>query len=378
MNTKEKLNNLIIKPSVLLICGPPGIGKSTFCLGLNKYIWSAYDEYGTIFIRSFLISYDDLIDNNLEKCIIAENEWKLYRRFIIKLVELLISYLKTENISGLLNKSFNEFSEKQNIINEFKLKSPSIAESIKSKFETNIRTNLVNLSSHIVNNSNHYEQIRIIIILDDIFYYESMRYSFYKQSIKLKSSYMSYCFKPNDIKLLVERNKTRIPEKQINEFVLEKISNNFEYPNDIGWEKQFSYVSSGQDIGFKESIQIVISKFEKFDSFLVDLSKISKREKEQVQLNKTSVDNLIHKSDLILRKLISQELKKIEKPCQVLARELSKKKTLILDELKSNNTLEILHRLDQIHANVNDIDSFDHLLQSEMKLRLFEMCSFDD
>ena len=74
---------------IVLICGAPGIGKSTFCQKLSDY--SKANK-----LRTLLISYDELVDSELEACFISKSqssEWKQARQLIACLVKNLVCYL---------------------------------------------------------------------------------------------------------------------------------------------------------------------------------------------------------------------------------------------------------------------------------------------
>ena len=86
---------------LVLVIGAPGIGKSTFCRNLHRFIWSMSNQSQSQHMRSFLISYDDLMDQSIEKQVIEEmetNEWKSLRQFILKLVQVFVEFLQQQHL----------------------------------------------------------------------------------------------------------------------------------------------------------------------------------------------------------------------------------------------------------------------------------------
>lgn len=77
------------KLGLVLISGPPGTGKSTFCNQLKSYLIDVKRQ------STISISFDKIINKKLEDCMInaASSEWKTGRSIVFTLVALLIEYL---------------------------------------------------------------------------------------------------------------------------------------------------------------------------------------------------------------------------------------------------------------------------------------------
>jgi tRNA uridine 5-carbamoylmethylation protein Kti12 len=348
-----------VDSGVLLVCGVPGIGKSTFSSKLHEFINLQENVW------SFLLSYDEIIDNSLENELIKSNGWKSSRYFIMKLVKILIIYLSSYPNLNNLDVYINQEIQRLYLHDFVSNLDESVSNSIKIKFMQVVQIELAKFFE----SANRNESTRFIIILDDIFYYESMRYCFYKQSIDLNCCYMSMCFKTNDLKILFERNKSREIDKQLSETIIENIFNKFDYPDDLEWEKKFTHIFLNVSINLNDSSYLaniferIDSTFKKFNSFLFDLNERFKLNEQNLIFNKQSMENLIHKSDIILRKLISDKLKEnIDKNEKIdLASKLNKRKGVILDELKS---LVQKNELNYLFDN--------EFIENELKLKLFE------
>jgi tRNA uridine 5-carbamoylmethylation protein Kti12 len=353
--------NAIVKveSGVLLVCGVPGIGKSTLSSKLHEYINLQRNVW------SFLLSYDEIINTSLENELIKTNGWKFSRYFLMKLVRVLICLLNNyPNLSSLekcIDQEIKLFSDHDFVSNL----NDSILDLIKTKFNQIVQVELAKF----LETKNRGESVRFIVILDDVFYYESMRYCFYKQSIDLQCSYISLCLKADDLNILLERNKYRDINKQLSESIIVNIFQKFDYPNDLEWEKNFTHIFLTENINLNDSSYLaniferIDLTFKKFNSFLVDLNEKFKLNEENLRLSKHSIENLIHKSDLILRKLISDKLKenlnrneKIE-----LASKLNQRKAIILNEFKS---LDKKNELNFLFDN--------QFIENELKFKLYE------
>lgn len=362
MSTESIKSKVSVEQSgVLLVCGVPGIGKSTLSSKLHEYINSQHNVW------SFLFSYDDIITGSLENELIKLNAWKSSRYFIMKLVRILITYINSyypilDNLEKYIDQEMLNLNDHDYFVSNL---NESILNSIKMNF---VQLFQIELAKYDESNKKN-DSVRFVFILDDIFYYESMRYCYYKQSIDLNCSYMSLCLKTNNFNLLLERNKYRDLNKQLSESIIENIFKKFDYPDELEWEKSFTIVLMNDNINLNDSSYLanlferIDSTFKQFNSFLISLNEKFKLNEQNQRFNKQSIENLIHKSDIILRKLVSDKLKeilnKIEK--SIMANKLNKRKAEILDELKS---LDKKNELNYLFEN--------QFIENELKFKLYE------
>jgi tRNA uridine 5-carbamoylmethylation protein Kti12 len=354
MNQLDATNSPI-KTCLILVCGPPGIGKSTFCTELNAYIKTKSNH------KTFLISYDDLIDPELESSLIGEhqNDWKSARNMIFQLVKSLVAYLNQSE-----SKHFEDFLSVQDRFTS----TVSMTETydlIKQGF----------LKAIIGSNFNENSNCNNLIFLDDLFYYESMRYSFYKLAIELKCAYMSFCFKAENLNFLISRNFNRDHAKKLDQKVIENIFEKFEYSNRNEWESFFSRVELINE-SFRidktyliNSSEFILNKMKEFGEFL-DTRKLA----ELIQVNHQNDEKalkLVHECDLVLRKLISEKIStnQLDKKVRsIMGQELSKKKSKILNEIKLDLNGIKTRLLDKVFDE--DLEKRLVLIENEIKILL--------
>ena len=162
------------------------------------------------------------------------------------------------------------------------------------------------------------------------------------------------------------RNKSRELSQQLDESIIENVYAKFESPKD--WEVNFSRVID-VDTKFSlnseyliSSVCLIVRKINEFSSYLDEL-----KLEMSVKAESSSKLNLVHESDLILRKLIGARLSglDLDKSGKAkLAAELNKAKTNILNSLKLNES-EYSGLICLFNENRFD------LIEHELELKLF-------
>lgn len=318
-----------------IISGPPGIGKTTFCKAFRSYlIKNGEIESFLFFLKPILISYDEIIDKCTELKLINQNQgnWKKCRILIQNLAQHLVDYL---NQAYLHQFSFIDYLTEQNLIDL----NDELNGNIIKKFSNSIQNQL----SECLKDTHQNKKYLVILILDDIFYYENMRYIYFKAA--LESSYSSYyclSFKPKDINFLKTRNNIRDPNDKLSENIIRNIYEKFEYPNQIDWEKKFSKCELVEDnLELNETLledltKILVHNHEFFLSFKQEQLSL-KQIKEINQINaEKSCQNLVHRCDIILRKLIKENIQNTNKGNLKLASQsLNERKAQILSMIKN-------------------------------------------
>jgi len=319
----------------LLVSGCPGIGKTTFTKRLCDYIRARKE-----FFKPILISYDNLIDAKMEECLITsksgkdtQNEWKQARHFIVYLVKLLVCHLSMTQ-GKEEDKQLQDVIEMETSDDSPNHPSASVKSLLKKRF-----LNAIQESD--LEHSHQADNLFNLIVLDDLFYYESMRYSYFKLAIDIECAYVSICFKPESLEFLLERNLNREMVKKLDESIVRNVWEKFEFSNENDWELNFTdlpLVTQAFKIDeryLSQTLVDVVEKMKKFQAFLAK-RKFDEINKERRRLESEQAFSLSHECDLVLRKLISGKLSstsgKQEKAS--LAREFSVKKNLILNEIK--------------------------------------------
>jgi len=338
----------------LLVSGVPGIGKTTFSQQLSHYIQKRSDTF-----KAFLISYDNIIDTELESFLIAnsnnsggtsneetQNEWKQARNFVVYLIKLLVIHLTMSQAKATLE-NFIENETHHDSSNQLSFNLKTL---LTKRFLISIQNDLSQQNQNKLNN---------LIVIDDLFYYESMRYSFFKLAIDLECAYVSFCFKSESLELLLERNSNRETPKQLKNSIIKNVWEKFEFPNENIWEINFSrveLVTKTFKIGesyLSESVVEILDKMNKFYDFLAE-RKLNEINKTNRQIESEQSFSLIHECDLVLRKLIGEKLSLIgdKKEKNVAAQKFSISKNLILNEIKLDSN-DLRTRL-MTHLGQND------------------------
>lgn len=322
-----------------LISGPPGIGKTTFCKAFRDYLQkNSKTESFLVYLKPILISYDEIIDKNTEFILINQNEgnWKKSRILIQNLTKHLVDYLNQDNSYNQF--SFIDYLTKQNLIDS----DNELNGKIIKKFSDTIQSQ----SSECMKDTNQKQKYLLILILDDIFYYENMRYIYFKAALESKNlSYYCLSFKPKDINFLRIRNKSRDPDDKLSENVIRNIFDKFEYPNQLDWEKRFSkceLVESNLELNetlFEDLVKSLVHNHELFLDFKQEQLSL-KQIKEMNRISgEKSCENLVHRCDIILRKLIKEKIQKANKQeLKIVSQVLNERKAQILDMIKNTKS----------------------------------------
>ncbi|TNN17391.1 L-seryl-tRNA(Sec) kinase isoform 2 [Schistosoma japonicum] len=242
------------------IIGLPGSGKSTLCERLYKL---KTNECQVVWIE-----YDQLIPLQLFSPKSDNSDWKDWRHAIIGCLEKLLALWKGVDFA-------QDLSEKENVV---WLK---------------------------VNKYSAVDAKEIIVLLDDNFYYCSMRRSFYNLARKYSCSYASVvCKCAMDICFL--RNCTR--SNPVSKDTIRNMETKFEWPDPINnsWEKHIFTISSSQEDVYNAasllwSLKLLLSHP------IVNESSVNDEERNKDRL--INLDSLLHNADVHLRKVTSHTLK---------------------------------------------------------------------
>ncbi|CAH8545853.1 hypothetical protein MS3_00005148 [Schistosoma haematobium] len=242
------------------VLGLPGSGKSTLCERLHQLetndcsvMWLEYDQLVPVQILS-------LKANN--------SDWKDWRQAVVGCLEKLLALWKGFDI-------IHDLNEKEKVI----------------WLRINIYSTL--------------DAKDIIVLLDDNFYYFSMRRSFYNLAKKYSCSYASIVCKCA-IDTCILRNRARpspVPDDTIH-----KMERKFEWPDPVNnlWEKHTITISSLQ-----ENVHNPVSLL-RFLKLLLNqpiISEDSVKDEEKNRSKRINLDSLLHNVDIHLRKVTNHTIK---------------------------------------------------------------------
>jgi tRNA uridine 5-carbamoylmethylation protein Kti12 len=335
--------------SLVLVSGPPGIGKTQFTCAFANFIQTQADHF-----QPLKLHYDEIIDKQLESRLIESNEWKRGRDAIKQLVQQLIEYL-------LLIRPLNT---SESLYDYLARKNETITSVVDSTLKRNFLESIKNLDNSLASQSTDFHYF---ILLDDNFYYESMRHSFYKVCcLATNCSYFSICFKTQNVDLLFERNSARELNSRVEKDVLVNIFDKFEYPKE--WESKCSMIVE-EPIGLscfdlEAILSAVIANHCTFIEFL------DERKKEMPShITNDAARSLLHECDLILRKLVREKLNATmlvvaeKKEIERIGRELATKKTNTLNQIKANDS--------ELYTKLNALSDF-NLIENELRSKIFD------
>ena len=253
--------------TICLVLGLPAVGKTTLCGQLVNHP-------GHTSLNKYLFSYDDLMPEKL----IFENDhsdgnlWKSHRQKVFHKVEKCIQKLKTlgEDKDALYN--FEELC-------------------------TCFQNGSTSSDDH-------------VLLIDDNFFYGSMRYAYYQLARKLACSFCQiYIKSPVDVDLLFERNRNR--KSAVPEETIRKMSRIFEPPDtEVNrWEKNtISYDCLEFQTNF-DGISLKLFEFIEQCSLEIVPPIFTEEEMETRRLNRQkNLENYCHQCDQLLRKYVSREM----------------------------------------------------------------------
>lgn len=303
---------------LVLVSGLPCVGKTTLSKQLCDYF--LHNES----IKAVVISFDEILDEQVERDLVKSGEWKSGRILIKTLVHRLVECIKHGKVySDVLTDSGDRYDS--------------------------VRVNFKTLTSTIKPDD---LKTQYILIIDDNFYYTSMRYEYYKLAVELQCSYMNICIRPNcDVDTLVQRNANRLGVDRVDEETLRRMYNHFEYPSD-SWELQFSQVAS--EFGIPDLVKLIGHNRLKFEQFMSDKLDLNSYKAHLAEIAQKSSANLIHQCDLALRKRVSECLKKTRIESRVdMASRLARVKIEVMEELRdecnslSGSMQEIMNKYEE-------------------------------
>lgn len=195
-----------------------------------------------------------------------------------------------------------------------------------------------------------------------------MRLGFYRLANDSACGYFNYSLQPPSLDLLINRNKTRPFEENLSENIVENIFNKFEYPEQVSWEKEFSYVEKfDSGLNVDEKYECIMNGIERFFLFLNK----QKEESNNLEIARMhgKATSLVHEADLVLRQLISNFMKSSTlKDKGSRGGELNKKKSQILKELRNVDGVESLQFYFELNnfLTASETDNFENVLKERL------------
>ncbi|XP_040178068.1 L-seryl-tRNA(Sec) kinase [Rana temporaria] len=320
-----------------LLCGLPGAGKSTLAAALKEKASPAY--------TMVLLSYDEILaedafeeeespcESREVSCQSPEpggreqSLWKTYRQQLLQCLEHLVESVSSRSpllqapgdIKDRLWKRFCQCLASQGLISASRSNSGS---------------------RHVCINPVHFP---VVFILDDNFYYQSMRYEVYQLARKYSLGFCQLYLQCSTESCL-QRNKDR--QKPVMDRTILLMERKMEKPNPEKntWEENSLFLdSSGGGVVDDTRINDLLSRaLENPVRLLDDDNEERERDREICSAS------LIHQADQSLRRLISETMQTVKESASKqdikrIARELQCVKSKALEQLRQQIAVQTVH-----------------------------------
>ncbi|XP_051530265.1 L-seryl-tRNA(Sec) kinase-like [Myxocyprinus asiaticus] len=277
-----------------VLCGLPAAGKSRLAQVLREHAQSRG-------WKTLLVTYDELIPASDWR----ESEWKQQRKTVVMCLERFLCHTHTE-----------------------------MTDDIWTRFEQMHTLQQTDSQTH---------SQPLVILLDDNFYYQSMRYEIYQLARK---NSLGFCqvFLRCELHVCLQRNQQR--SQRVPDEVLQQMSIRMEPPDPTrnSWEQQSLTVDNTENITDADVLKMMDMLVFALENPLRPVQDDSQQKEADRQICASSV---LHQADQTCRRIISQTVTSARENqassvvLKALAKELNELKTRFLRELKK----EVLHRV---------------------------------
>lgn len=274
-----------IMKCIVLLSGIPGCGKTTLSRllygQLNTILTEGKEKTNqepavTREIAVVVISYDDLIPENINIDEASQQTWKVYREEIVLCIDSLLGHTAA-SVDNLTKPPLG------------------VSDELWEMFYNLLQKQWISAGS-------------IAIVIDDNMYYTSMRYRYFQLARKFTCGFCEL-FLACDTHLALQRNKQR--ENPIPEDIIVTMATKIEPPNthENNWETNSLILNSNGDL---QSHMLKISNLVRSSMMnpvqpLDEPDPLMAAESRQI-----CSSNAIHQSDQILRKIIGKKMAQLK------------------------------------------------------------------
>ncbi|KAK8738317.1 hypothetical protein OTU49_004162 [Cherax quadricarinatus] len=253
---------------LVVLVGLPGVGKSTLCKKLSFHLMHKWEGHT---VQSIHVCYDNLIPLSLQEKFFKlkqcgeenqtdDDNWKSARRNVYSSVDQLIQCLKMECQNDMV-------------------------------------LNFFNISNKVVDKEALY-----VVLLDDNFYYRSMRYEYFqlarKHTIGFCQLYIE-CTTDTAIQQNMHRQE-RVPS-----MVIEAMAAKLQppLPSENSWESN-TYILQANNLDKSQGVWDLI-----YQCFTSPVPQLDDHELEKAEARLKCSHSVAHQADIYLRSLVSQAIR---------------------------------------------------------------------
>ncbi|KAM6186267.1 L-seryl-tRNA(Sec) kinase [Rhynchocyon petersi] len=327
---------------VCVLCGLPGAGKSTFAQALGHRL---RQEHGW---AVGIVAYDDVMPDALFE---EPSQWKLLRQELLTYLDcFLMAVINGCQMSAPPNRTeamWHDFT--------ISLKDQDLLSSAASEVQSSFL-----LTKTAVSNP-------LVLVLDDNFYYQSMRYEVYQLARKYSLGFCQF-FLDCPLETCLQRNNQRL--RALPAETIHLMGRKIEKPNPMknAWEHNSLTIQSPACCS-ESSLEVT-------DFLLAALENPIKNVEDNWEQKETDrmicSTNILHQADQMLRRIISQTMKQAKGeqvlPLKLLAEDLNRLKAQFLEDLRQGTRRYLCF---QQNTGIADVISIFHYEKDNLVQKYF-------
>lgn len=175
-----------------------------------------------------------------------------------------------------------------------------------------------------------------VILLDDNFYYSSMRHEYFQLARKYEISYCQI-FLTCPLKICIERNAKR--KEKVSEKVLIEMSSKLEMPDEAEQKQVLNLCIDSSEKSVEQMCDIVMEFIMKaFDKPLKNVVEMRRQMSEKDR--EITLKNVVHQTDILLRKRAGELIKSVKSDKSKVALQLGEIRKQALKSLRNNTDLD--------------------------------------
>ncbi|KAK2875980.1 hypothetical protein Q8A67_020076 [Cirrhinus molitorella] len=304
-----------------VLCGLPAAGKSCLAGELRG-------RAQTRGWRTLLVTYDELIPARDWQ----ESEWKQHRKTVLMCLERFLHQSLSDQTQI---KTLSDQTQIKTLSDQTQTQSLSEADGVWMRFEQMRQQQSV---SH-----THMSSQPLVVLLDDNFYYQSMRYQVQQLARKYAVGFCQV-FLRCPLQVCLQRNRRR--SQRVPDEVLLQMCERMEPPNEIRnpWERQSLTLDGADGItdGHLQKLMVLLAS-----ALENPLSPVQDESQQKEADRQICASSALHQADQTCRRLVSQALASAREGqaspdvLKALAKELNELKAAFLQELRK----DVLHRV---------------------------------